>query len=266
MRRINKSTVLWVGALLAMTAAVASATPSPNGANVQTRVFNDCPGSTVGVVNAYPASVAISDLNMGCVGFANLHVWRYSEDGGATAAVFNNDACFRASATLRLTGAGDGEAGLQVAPWWSTADGRFNVRTTDGEIACFGGRLPFYSFSGPPHNLRYTRNTDIYLEVSYTPNGLSMASPATIRYKVTYNSISYSSPVLPFDQANPAEDPPYGLWGMLNDGRVGGHFQYFVAQSGANGLTASWSGIQFDQCLVGVEPSTWSKMKGLYKN
>jgi hypothetical protein len=266
MRRINKSTVIWVSALLTLTAAVASATPSPNGAYIQTRLFNDCPGSTVGVTNSYPASVRISDQNMGCVGFANLHIWRFSEDGGTTAAVFNNDACFRAAATLRLTGAGEGEAGLQVAPWWSASDGRFNVRTTDGEIACFGGRMPFYNFSGAPHMLRYTRGTDIRLEVIYSPNGLSMASPATIEYKVTYNAITYSSGVLSFDEGNPAEDPPYGRWGMLNDGRVGGHFQYFVAQSGANALEASWSDIVFEQCIVGVEPSTWSKMKGLYKN
>ena len=53
------------------------------------------------------------------------------------------------SADVTLSGTGDGEAGLQISPWWSpNVDGRFNVRTPDGEVACFGGRLPFYSFTG----------------------------------------------------------------------------------------------------------------------
>ena len=36
---------------------------------------------------------------------------------------------------------------------------------------------------------------------------------------------SFMSAILSFDEGNPGEDPPYGLWGMLNDARLGGYFQ-----------------------------------------
>jgi hypothetical protein len=145
-------------------------------------------------------------------------------------------------------------------------DGRINVRTTDGEIACFGGRLPFYNFSGPPHSIRYVKGTPIHLEMNYRPNGLSQASPATMEYVLVYNNITYSSGVLNFDQGNPGEDPPYGLWGMLNDARVGGFIQYFVGMSAPDlAADATWTSIYFHDCVVGVEPANWGAVKSLYR-
>lgn len=41
----------------------------------------------------------------------------------------------------------------------------------------------------------------------------------------------YASGPLAFDQENPSEDPPYGLWGILNDARIGGFFQPFLDPS-----------------------------------
>lgn len=266
MRRIEKKRMLWIGvALTLVVAAVAGATPNPNSAVVFTRIFNDCPGSNLSVVNNYPTCITISDQNVGCVGFANLHVWRFSEDG-ATAAVFNNGDSFTFSAELTISGNGDGEAGLQIAPWWSqNVDGRFNVRSTDGEVACFGGRLPFYSFTGS-QGVVYVKGTTIKMEMIYLPNGLSNGSPATIEYKLTYNATNYTSGPLAYDQGNPAEDPPYGLWGMLNDARVGGYFQFFVAGSGATGQAqAAWCNIQYQAHTVGVESETWSGVKVLFR-
>lgn len=266
MRRIEKTRMLWIGMALALVAVtVAGATPTPNSAVVMTRIFNDCPGSNLNVTNNYPTCITISDQNVGCVGFANLHVWRFSEDG-ATAAVFNNGDSFSFSADLTISGTGDGEAGLQIAPWWSqNVDGRFNVRSTDGEVACFGGRLPFYSFTGS-QGVVYVKGTTIHLEIVYLPNGLSNASPATIEYKLTYNATNYTSGPLAFDEGNPAEDPPYGLWGMLNDARVGGYFQFFVAGSGATGQAqVNWCNVLFQEHTVGVEEQTWSGVKTLFR-
>src|SRR5439155_13171387 len=109
------------------------------------RVFNDCFSSTVTTMNNYPVLLSIED-DLNCTsGFANLHNWRFSEDG-TNAAVFNNGDSFRVTADLVISGTGGAEAGLQRCPWWSQdVDGRFNVRVPDGEIACFGGRLPVYS-------------------------------------------------------------------------------------------------------------------------
>jgi hypothetical protein len=64
--------------------------------------------------------------------------------------------------------------------------------------------------------------------VSYDPNSLSMANPATITYFVIINSTTYTSGELAFDQGTLAEDPPYGLWDILNDARAGGVAQVFV--------------------------------------
>jgi hypothetical protein len=267
MKRIDKKTVGLTTCLasLALAGAVAAG-PAINGAAVLERVFNDCPGSMLTTTNLYPASITITDVNPNCPGFANLHMWRLSEDGGMTPALFLNGDGFSVRADLVISGTGQAEAGLQVSPWWTNVDGRLNVRTTDGEIAAFGGRLPFYSFSGAPHNLSYVKGNPIGLEIIYIPNGLSMGDPGTIEYKVTYNAVTYSSGVIPFDQGNPAEDPPYGLWGILNNAGVGGHLQFFVGQSGAgNGITADWRSIAYTPHIVGVQQGSWSQVKGLYR-
>ena len=266
MRRIGNKASFWCAGLSSLAlAGAAVANPAINSAVVLERVFNDCPGSVLTTVNAYPASITITDVNTNCVGFANLHLWRLSEDGTTPAFFANNDG-FSLSTTLTIAGTGEGEAGLQISPWWTNIDGRLNVRTTDGEIAAFGGRLPFYSFSGAPHMLSYVKGTPITLEMIYAPNDLNMGNPGTIEYKVTYNASTYSSGVLPFDQGNPAEDPPYGLWGILNNAGVGGHAQFFVGQSGAgNGLEFDFRNVAYVPATVGVEAKDWSTIKALYR-
>jgi hypothetical protein len=261
MRRIS---FIVTGLLLAI-AAVAAATPVINSAVVITRVWDNCPGSTLSFVNNYPSLISIDDQNVGCVGYANLHVWRFSSDG-ATPAEFSNGDAFRFAADMLISGTGDGEAGLQLSPWWSElVDGRFNVRSTDGEIACFGGRLPFYSFTGSA-GLHYVKGDPIHLEMIYLPNGLSSSSPATIEYKLIYGGTPYTSGPLAFDQGNPAEDPPHGQWGMLNTGQAGGHMQFFVGQSGAIGaMHTQWTNIAFEPLTIAVTPATWGTVKGLFR-
>ncbi|GJM43530.1 MAG: hypothetical protein DHS20C21_03720 [Gemmatimonadota bacterium] len=247
---------------LAPNAALATC-PNANSAVLKTRVFNDCPSSTLTTLNAYPGLISIDDSVLDCGGFANLHIWNFSEDG-ATAAVFNNDDSFTMSAELTISGTSEGEAGMRVSPWWSQdVDGRFNVRTSDGEVACFGGRLPFYSFTGS-HGVVYAKGTTIILTVTYTPNDLNVGNPATIEYEVDYGGHFTSGPI-PFDEGNPAEG--MGSWGMLDDARVGGYIQAFL-QGGNPGaeLSADWANINY-MCNgpVSVENSTWSGMKALYR-
>lgn len=264
MKRIN---LIGAASLAVILPAIALASPNPNSAVLHLRVFNDCPGTTLGSTNNYPSLVSVSETLQGCGGgFANLHAWRLSEDG-INSVPFNNGDSFRLGFDFELSGSSKGEGGLSVAPWWAQdVDGRFNVRSTDGEIACFSGRLPFYSFTAS-HGLTYAGGV-IHLEVTYLANDLSMANPATIEYKVTYNNVTYTSGPKPFDEGNPSEDPPYGLWGMLNDARVGGYVQHFVTQSpDGSDLNATWSNIDYESLSnpVAVEPTTWGKVKGLYR-
>jgi hypothetical protein len=260
---------LAAGALLLLSMlglfGTALATPDVNSAVLNTRIFDDCFTSTLTTINTYPALIAISD-NWDCSsGFANRHNWRFSTDG-ATNALFENDDSFSFEADMTISGSGNGEGGLQISPWWSqNVDGMFNVRTTDGEIACFGGRLPFFSFTGT-FGVTYVKGTPIHLKVTYLANSNSMADPGTIEYEVTYNAVTYNSGVLNFDEGNPAEDPPYGLWGILNDATAGGHIQCFIGGA-PNSLTAEWLGIKFENLKQpnATQSSSWGKLKGLYK-
>ncbi len=251
MKRISSSSLAWSAILLAIFVGAARATPNINGATIVTRTFNDCSISTLSVTNNYPASISITDtMDPACVGFANLHSFSFSADGGATAAVFNNNSDFHFGADFKIDGAGEGEGGLRLSPWYGQyVDGRFMANATTGEIACFGGAIPFYSFT-VNHGITYTRGTTIHLELTYRANDLDATHPASIQYRVVYNGNTYDSPVLSFGEQNEAECV-HGLWGMLNDGRAGGYFQP-RANTGA-ALTATWSNIKFSCCLNTVE-------------
>src|SRR6058998_2805530 len=107
MKRIRNTSLAWSVILLAILAGTARATPTINGASVETRTFNDCSLSTLTVSNNYPSSISITDvMDPACVGFANLHSFSFSADGGATAAVFNNDDNFHIAADFNIDGAG----------------------------------------------------------------------------------------------------------------------------------------------------------------
>ncbi len=266
MRRIATTTLALSAACLGL-AVTAYATPVPNSAVLHTRVFNDCPISTLSTTNLFPALIQIDDQNQPpqpqCAGFANLHTWRFSTDGVNAIQFLNGDA-FEYSCTLVLNGAGEG--GLSMGPWWSPdADGLFNVRTTDGEIACFGGRMPFFSFT-TAFGLTYTNNTPIQLGIIYIPNGLSSSSPAQVIYNVHYNSISYTSGLLNFDEGNPTEDPPHGLWGALTPWYAGGHVKMFCFPTGVpHGITGTWSDIQFTGGSTPTAKNSWGQLKVLYR-
>jgi hypothetical protein len=268
MKSMTRMTLGLVALAVVLSATVAmAATPTVNSAVLITRVFNDCPFSVLTTGNSYPAQIFFEDNKGDCGAWANLHIWRYSGDGAAPA-IFPNASCFRSAADLMISGVNDAEAGLQIAPWWSQqVDGRFNVRSTDGEIACFGGRLPFYSFSDPlGFNVRYVKGTSIHLEVIYQQNGLSMASPATIEYVLGYNSNTYTSGPIPFDEGNPAEGK--GSWGMLDDAQVGGYAQVFLGGLANEAVRAEWTNIVFqDLCPPSpTETKTWGQIKAAFRN
>jgi hypothetical protein len=265
MRRITTPAIACAAACLAF-AATAFATPLPNSAVVHTRVFNDCPVSILTVNNLFPGIISIDDQNVVppfCAGFANLHTWRFSTNGVDPIGFLNGDT-FEYSATMILNGVGEG--GLSLSPWWSPdPDGLFNVRTTDGEIACFGGRLPFFSFTGA-FGLHYANNTPIQLGISYIPNGLSSVSPAAVVYNVRYLGTNYTSGLLNFDEGNVAEGAVHGNWGALTTWQAGGHMKMFVQLlNQPHGILGTWSDIQYTSGPTPTTKSSWGQIKKLYR-
>ena len=245
-------------------ASVAAATPAANSAVVALRLFNDCPTSNITVVDNDFASVVIDDANLDCFGFANRHAWSFSTDN-ATPVDFNNADSFSFCATVMGSGSGDGELGLRLSPWWSPdIDGVFMLNTRSGEIACFAGRLPFYSFTGA-HGQTYVKGTAVTLAIEYKPNGLSAVSPATIQYTLTNSNGTFTSGPLAFDQGNPAEDPPHGQWGMLSPARAGGYSMGYLGQGEPVNFRAEWSNICYDAQPVPAEPATWGRLKADYR-
>ena len=260
MKRIGYSLL----AVLAF-AAPAWATVSPNGAHIVERVYNDCPSSILITTNAYPALISFNDTQLSCFGFANRHVWNFSSDGGATEQKFRNRDQFSFSAYVVIDGTGDGESGLRISPWWSPYnDGMFNIRVPDGEIAVFSGRLPFYSFTAS-HGITYVKGTAIKLSFDYIPNDVSAIDPGTIIYTAQIGANVYSSGPLAFDHANPAEDPPYGVWGILNDARAGGHAQFRLGNGTPVDVSATWRDIVFEAGPTPAEKSSWGKIKADYR-
>lgn len=226
-------------------AAIAGARPVINGAVLHTRIFNDFPNSTLVTTNNYPALIQFSDGPVGPGAFANRHNFRLSANAGVSDAVFMNGDGFIFQADVALLGTGPVEGGLQVSPWYSQqVDGQFNIRLDDGEVAVFGGRLPFFSFTGV-YGLHYLAGTTVHEKIIYDPHGLSAVSPGTIEYIYTDGTGTYSSGVLAFDQGNPAEDPPYGLYGILNDARVGGVVQVMNFNAGQHSAGIRFSNINY---------------------
>ncbi len=240
-------------------------TPIGGRADITTRIFNDCPSSTVTTGDSYPGVVWIKDImDPACDGYANLHIWDVSDDG-VVPATFENCSMYGLAATFVLEGA-HSEGGLRLSPWWSpNVEGRFMVNTATGEVACFGGRLPYYSFTAA-YGVHYEPDLAARLEIVYNPGGLQESYPATIQYSLTYQGHWYLSPPFWLDQGNPAEDPPHGLWGQLYPTRVGGYFQPQCTPGEASYGWANWWGIRY---LTGwaapTRRTSWGGVKAIYR-
>jgi hypothetical protein len=240
-------------------------TPFPNSAVVKTRLFNDCPTSAITVVNSYPVAISILDDSLDCFGFANRHAWSFSTDG-TTDVAFENCSQYRWCADVTLSGTGGGEGGLRMSPWFSPdVDGVFMINASSGEIACFGGRVPFYSFTAS-QGLHYLKGTTVHMEIIYRPNALTAVFPASLQYNIVIGSSSYTSGPLAFNEGNPSEDPPHGLWGSLYPAFAGGYMQAYVGNGTPVNFVETWANICFDSDpITPVRGSTWGQLKTLYR-
>ncbi len=270
MKRIRYPSLAFAVVLaLGLAATVASAdqltcpgnTPTPNAAILDLRVFNDCPSSTLTPINSYPAMISIEDV-FNCVGGANRHLWDFAT--GAVRDSFENCSHYGFNATFQLNGIGEG--GLRLCPWWSLPDGQFMANSSTGEVACFGGRLPFYSFT-VNNGVHYVAGTPIFMQIIYSPHNVNVSNPATINYTITYGGNTYSSGELPFDSGNLTEAAAHGSYGELWWAIAGGYMQVTVNPSGSptNDLTAIWSDINFIPPVVPAKSTTWGHLKSLYR-
>src|SRR6185295_11309285 len=117
--RANGTNLTMVWSNILFEALPPNGTPCANAAHLELRTFNDCAISVVTATNNYPDNISITDdMNPGCAGFANLHSFSFSDDGGATAADIDNNANIEWSADFKLDGAGTGEGGLRLSPWY----------------------------------------------------------------------------------------------------------------------------------------------------
>jgi len=269
MKRIGYH-ILAALALVAVTSVAQAQTPNPDGVRYELRIYNDCPASTVTTGGSYPSSFYIDDTFLPCSGFANLHIWQFSEDGGATTAVFHNNSNFHFCADLVISGddANGGEAGINIAPWWWRVDGRINVRIPDGEVAAFGGRMPFKNWKADD-GVVYVKGTSIHLEMTYIsgPFGPSAASPGQVQYSVGYGGSTFTTPWYLLDEGNPAEGAVHGNWGILDPSTVGGFFQPRLDPGNLqSNLRATWSNVCYENLqVVPTKTTSWGRLKGLYR-
>src|SRR5450756_2207583 len=137
-----------IGLCLAVANGAYAQVNSINSANYHPREYNDVSGSALTVVSNYPSDIRFSDFGVSAPsGFANRDVWRFSNNGGTSAYLFQNNDFFLVSMTLTLT-ANSLSPRREAGFLFDTAggQGQFLVNTDGHEIVAFGGPLPFYAF------------------------------------------------------------------------------------------------------------------------
>lgn len=199
-----------------------------NSAIIQPRVWNDIPGATLVTVSNYPTAISFTETGVSqATGFANRDWWRFSADGGSTAAGFNTNSYFQVSMTLSLTGTPATprkEAGWVVSSSIG-GDGQFIVNTDAHEVVAFGGALPFYAFPAT-----FDSGETITLGMTYfqQENG---------KNAIIYTANGVNSPALEFTNLE---------LGVINGSTLGGYFQ--IVNDPANALnsgSATFANITF---------------------
>jgi hypothetical protein len=185
---------------LVLASAASAQISTINSVAIGTRYFNDFPNSTLVVTNNGLPSVEFQESNFGTGGFANRHIGMLSNNG-TTPYHFSPAGNVDFSVTVLMHAAGAVEAGMFIGkipnfPTGAGADtGQFPLLPNNGEIAAFGGFLPFFSNNVPPNTglPRAARDTSFTLRFMYD----SAANT------VTYGVNGQFTPALALDPNNP---------------------------------------------------------------
>lgn len=250
--------------LVALTGLAAAATASDisqvNGFQVNTRVFNDFGGTTL-MVNGVGEPTPGLPATYGVAGsgsmrfqeefqqfqqgnFANKHVSYLSTDGGATALGLSQGQSWSIDLDISITAPGTGprkEAGIRVEnprPGLGYTDEGLVLVASDGEVAVFGGVMPFTGFGSI-----YTLGTTAHLSFTFYAPGEVDARGA---YRVTFN-----------DAVTGFHDSGLKVWGAEPDGTVGfneGTRLALIAQNQRNPLIADSSDINYSNIRIVPAP------------
>ncbi|MEO0715593.1 MAG: hypothetical protein AAFY58_01235 [Planctomycetota bacterium] len=171
--------------------AFATGAGDVNGLDDAPRLFNDFSGSNLTLNSNWTAgvgNVSIVENNYGAGGFANKHISFFADAPAGNRVDFDYGDGFDAMMTLQVNGAdnvGNLETGFNSDLF---GFGLFGVLTANGEIAAFGGTMPFHSFGPGVYNV----GDEVMLNMIYTPGaGENMMPASTIEYR--YNNLTTGS-------------------------------------------------------------------------
>ena len=197
-----------------------------NSAVYHPREFNDVPGSRLTVVSNYPTRIVFDDQNVSApTGFANRHVWRFSNNSGVSPYHFHNNEFFSAYMTVTLTGnpaSPRKEAGFLLDS--IGGQGQFIVNTDGHEVVAFGGPFPFYAFPAT-----FNSGDTITLGITYFLNSNGKRA-------IIYSANGVQSPPKEFTNLEQ---------GIIDNSTLGGYFQIVNAPSNpSNGGSAVFQNIR----------------------
>jgi MYXO-CTERM domain-containing protein len=172
--------VLAVCAGMICTAASAQIT-SINSQVIGTRYFNDIPGSTLVTVNNYPALTSFTESFNGATQGVNRHIGALSNNSTDPYRALPAES-WEFSVTVRISGPAAREGGIHVGKLGTVSPynvgaltGQLTAIADNGEIACFGAWLPFFSNNQPQYASfpRAARDTDIKMKMIYDASDFS---------------------------------------------------------------------------------------------
>ena len=179
---------------------------SINSNAVGLRYFGDIPASSVQVTqNTYPGLLEFQESfparPAGQSG-SNRHIGVLSADSGVSPFIIPHNVAWYYEATVRMTGAASNQVGLHIGgigsnwpPGNLNADtGVVMVNGINGEIAAFGGWLPFFSTFDPAYSSFGHGQRDQNFRLAILVRPISPTS-VTAQYFVD----GHSTPALPLD-------------------------------------------------------------------
>jgi hypothetical protein len=174
---------------------------------LHTREFDDVPVAGLVVVNNYPSLISFTEQGVSAPsGFANRDVWRFSNNGGASAYQFRNNDFFNVSMTLTLSASATSprKEGGFLLDTQAAGQGQFSVDTDSHEVVAFGGPLPFFAFPAT-----FNAGNTITLGIDYFLDGNS-------RRAVIYSANGVQSPAMEFTNLEQ---------GIIDNSTLGGFLQ-----------------------------------------
>ncbi len=239
-------------AVVAAAAGVAMASSDISATNafkVETRIFNDFPGSTLSVTNSFPGPLNFNEqFAVGEIGnFANKHIGWLSNDGGASRLELTPSQSWTMEFDVRIQapfGQPRKEAGVEVhnprpnnvPPY--TDEGQILI-ASDGEVAVFGAVMPFTGFGNA-----YTLGETAHVKWQYFAAGT--ADPTLAGYRLIFT-----------DPVTGVHDSGLKLWGVETDGTNGfnlGTVMGLKAQNTRNPRIADSSDITYNNFSVVPAP------------